>query len=362
MMELTLALQGGAVRWERPDAVASDFRGAAGPAMAQLRALTGLPCFVAAEIVGDEWRVIAADDEVFGLRAGMAAPWSSTLCSRVAAGTAPRVAPDVDDVPVLADAPMARSLRIAAYLGAPMTHDGHLVGAIAGFDVGPRPESLARYIGLVEAFAAALGAVRVHEQHAADVLQRAVRAEVDAMVDPLTQLGTRLAWNQALAEEDARSRRTGRPACVLTVDLDGLKRTNDYYGHEAGDRLLRAAATTLRRTSRLCDHVSRLGGDEFGIVAVECDAAAADALLVRYRAALAAAGIEASVGVAVRGSERGLEGAWHDADAAMYADKRSRRRTRLSRALSGPAGGRPDAASATERTDAATEGPVASTS
>jgi diguanylate cyclase (GGDEF)-like protein len=81
--------------------------------------------------------------------------------------------------------------------------------------------------------------------------------------DPLTGVGNRLAWDEAIALADAQR---VEPVSVIIADLDGLKRANDERGHEVGDALLRAAADTIRAQVRESDLVARLGGDEFGIL------------------------------------------------------------------------------------------------
>lgn len=59
------------------------------------------------------------------------------------------------------------------------------------------------------------------------------------------------------------SERSGRPLTVVFLDLDGFKRVNDRFGHEAGDDVLEQAARTLRHNVRGGDAVIRWGGDEF---------------------------------------------------------------------------------------------------
>jgi diguanylate cyclase (GGDEF)-like protein len=81
--------------------------------------------------------------------------------------------------------------------------------------------------------------------------------------DPLTGIGNRLAWDEAVALADAQS---AEPVSVIIADLDGLKRANDECGHDVGDALIRAAAETIRAEVRESDIVARLGGDEFGVL------------------------------------------------------------------------------------------------
>jgi diguanylate cyclase (GGDEF)-like protein len=81
--------------------------------------------------------------------------------------------------------------------------------------------------------------------------------------DPLTGVGNRLAWDEAIALADAQG---AEPMSVIIADLDGLKRANDERGHDVGDALICAAAETIRGEVRESDLVARLGGDEFGVL------------------------------------------------------------------------------------------------
>lgn len=71
----------------------------------------------------------------------------------------------------------------------------------------------------------------------------------------------------ALADHElALARRERKPLMAVYIDCDGLKLTNDNYGHEAGDRLIMATAAVLRATFRDSDIIARTGGDEFVIL------------------------------------------------------------------------------------------------
>jgi diguanylate cyclase (GGDEF)-like protein len=151
----------------------------------------------------------------------------------------------------------------------------------------------------------------------------AERALELAGVDPLTAVGNRRTWERALDEEGRRAARYRTPTAVVVVDLDGLKRLNDEHGHAAGDAYLKRGADAVRAAARSVDVLCRLGGDEFGLLAPQTDAAGAVGLASRVREALRAAGVAASVGIATADAGQ-LDQAWHAADADMYADKRAR--------------------------------------
>ncbi len=158
-----------------------------------------------------------------------------------------------------------------------------------------------------------------HERNYAS--ERAARAEELALVDALTGLPNRRAWEQALAREEQRCRRANHPAAIICMDLDRLKEQNDSAGHAAGDELLQKAADCLRRAIRPHDLAARLGGDEFGILLVECAGECMPTIIERLRAALAAADVSATLGWAARANGNDLHEAWRAADQALITAK-----------------------------------------
>jgi diguanylate cyclase (GGDEF)-like protein len=124
------------------------------------------------------------------------------------------------------------------------------------------------------------------------VAREQLRAERDlfarqARTDALTGVGNRAAWVEALEAESRRRARYGRPVVLMSADVDGLKRTNDRFGHGAGDELLAAAASILRSHLRESDVVARIGGDEFGAMLPETKPDVMPALIERITMACA---------------------------------------------------------------------------
>jgi len=85
----------------------------------------------------------------------------------------------------------------------------------------------------------------------------------------------------ALHAEICRFKRTKREFSLVLLDLDGLKKINDRYGHLAGDRALCRLAHILADRSRSVDTAARQGGDEFALVLPETGIVAAT--LVAHR-------------------------------------------------------------------------------
>lgn len=84
--------------------------------------------------------------------------------------------------------------------------------------------------------------------------------------DPLTGLPNRALLYDRLESAMAISQREGDSCCAMFIDLDGFKHMNDDFGHETGDRVLRAIALRLKDAMRDSDTVARLGGDEFCVI------------------------------------------------------------------------------------------------
>jgi diguanylate cyclase (GGDEF)-like protein len=103
-------------------------------------------------------------------------------------------------------------------------------------------------------------------QHRADTMESEAKANELARVDPLTGLGNRRGFEEALTTEVARARRGQAPLSLLVCDLDRFKKINDKHGHLAGDNCLRQVADALRGELRGADVCFRWGGDEFAVL------------------------------------------------------------------------------------------------
>lgn len=97
-----------------------------------------------------------------------------------------------------------------------------------------------------------------------DALRKAkVEAEALANIDYLTCCLNRRAFMTRLEEELARAKRNNTRISLIMVDLDDFKSINDFFGHLAGDSVLRQFAHCLNSGKRAYDFVSRFGGEEF---------------------------------------------------------------------------------------------------
>lgn len=92
-----------------------------------------------------------------------------------------------------------------------------------------------------------------------------------AFRDQLTQLPNRHLFHDRLSQSMLASKRSGRYAALIMLDLDNFKPINDNYGHVVGDSLLKMAADRLKMCVREIDTAARFGGDEFVVILNELD-------------------------------------------------------------------------------------------
>jgi diguanylate cyclase (GGDEF)-like protein len=116
---------------------------------------------------------------------------------------------------------------------------------------------------------------------------------------------------------------------VILLDIDFFKAVNDEYGHDVGDTVLVAVADRLRLAIRETDLIARVGGEEFGILAVNLPPEHEDAYFERLRSAISELAvpvdgkiirITASLGVCTLPFD-GLREMLHAADTALYKAK-----------------------------------------
>lgn len=172
------------------------------------------------------------------------------------------------------------------------------------------------------------------EREALDYRDKLEQQRHKALLDPLTGLPNRAAWNERLALEHGRLQQTGTGLLLAILDLDHFKSINDTYGHQAGDKVLKIIANVLRKGLRGDDFIARFGGEEFALLMPGSDLSGGSRLLERLRAAVEQCPfhfkgervtVTMSAGVAVFKSGENASQVLKRADQALYRAKEAGR-------------------------------------
>ncbi len=161
----------------------------------------------------------------------------------------------------------------------------------------------------------------------------ALQLEQQATHDGLTGCLNRTTTDTLLEHALQRGRREAAPLAFVLLDLDHFKQVNDLHGHRTGDRVLRTFADTVRQRLRGSDVLGRTGGEEFGLLLPNTDAAGARRLVEAVRDAVQALEFSAeqggpfritvSAGIAVAAADSDVSGdrLYGQADQALYEAK-----------------------------------------
>ena len=163
------------------------------------------------------------------------------------------------------------------------------------------------------------------------------RLEQLSRTDALTELSNRRHFDEVLAREFSRSRRSQQTLSLLMIDIDHFKMLNDAFGHPEGDRCLRIISRTLADcASRAGDVAARYGGEEFAVILPGTAAEAALTVANKIRNAVAELGLASpasrgivTISIGLASTERAgtldATGLLTAADAALYRAKQDGR-------------------------------------
>ena len=232
------------------------------------------------------------------------------------------------------------------------------IGAIGNYWASPHvatDDELRILQALADSTAVAIENIRIHEEleerirertsqleavnqelRAEAVLRKQMEAKVLqlSLTDELTGLSNRRGFLMRAEQMLKLVHRVHTQGWLVYIDVDGLKRINDTMGHDAGDRLIRSAAKVLRESFRDADIIGRVGGDEFVIFAtgastpaIEIELRLRNNIIHHNQCYPNQPPLSMSIGV-IRCDPHALntlEDMIHQADAAMYIEKRRKR-------------------------------------
>ncbi|MFM9110157.1 MAG: GGDEF domain-containing protein, partial [Prochlorococcaceae cyanobacterium] len=222
--------------------------------------------------------LVDADRQWFLARKGLAVqetPRQIAFCAHTILGPDVLVVPDARADGRFQSNPLVLAEpHIRFYGGAPLTtRSGHNLGTLCVIDRQPRLPS-----------AEQLQQLRLLAQ----VVMRELELRRQARLCPITGLPHRPAFLAMGEREIQRARQRGEPLALLCIDIDNFRQINSRWGHQAGDGVLLDLCRLGTSFLREQDLAGRLGDEEFALLMMNTDAAAAMALAERLRLAVAA--------------------------------------------------------------------------
>ena len=156
-----------------------------------------------------------------------------------------------------------------------------------------------------------------------------------SLEDPLTGLYNRRGFITIAKEYLQLASRKQEDMFLMFIDLDGLKKINDTYGHNMGDEILISLAEILSSTFRKSDIKARIGGDEFAVFPIDTHMDGVKAALFRLHKKIEEFNVESgqpsllsiSTGIARFNHKRpcSIEKLMMEADRRMYKEKRHKK-------------------------------------
>jgi diguanylate cyclase (GGDEF)-like protein/putative nucleotidyltransferase with HDIG domain len=231
-------------------------------------------------------------------------------------------------LPSCADGRGAHGEELTSLLPCPLRFEGRLIGG------------LVIYHTVASCFTDEHRRVlnRVSEQAAAVIFNstRFEQTQHESHTDPLTGLPNRRSLDLQFESGLVRATKSKSSIGVVVLDLDRLKEINDTYGHEAGDRALRAVGSVLRTTVRQNDLCARFAGDEFVVVMWDCSPEHEARRMLELQSAVGAhpfeprPGVRVSLSISAGTARFPADGTTFEellvaADEKMYFDKAGRR-------------------------------------
>jgi diguanylate cyclase len=218
-------------------------------------------------------------------------------------------------------------------------------------DLAELRQDVGRHLAVIEANLGSHLAAEEQRHQQARETEKALRARLDqleseakglrqevavvqelAMVDQVTGLANRTAWDERLHQEYARWRRFKGQLSLAVFDVDNFKSINDRFGHASGDKALHVIASALRARLRQSDFIARYGGEEFAVLLIGASRVAALRVADEMRQSVSRAGLHTrnrpveltiSAGITEFAADDTPEKAFERADAALYEAKRA---------------------------------------
>ncbi|EMK3304585.1 sensor domain-containing diguanylate cyclase [Vibrio vulnificus] len=200
-------------------------------------------------------------------------PRDISFCGHAILGTDTLIVEDASLDARFADNPLVTGEpHIRFYAGVPLMFEhSSCLGTLCIIDSKPRTLNEDERLDLIDL---------------AKMAERELAATHSAAIDDLTQISNRRGFMTLAKKSMAYCEVGGYPYSIAYLDLNGFKPINDQFGHQEGDRALKAFADTMKKSFRESDVFARLGGDEFVVFMSGASRSVAQVAIKRFSEAI----------------------------------------------------------------------------
>src|ERR1700712_717807 len=170
-----------------------------------LSAVVPMGLWAVTRVVDGRQVMLVTKDSAYGFGPGAEIAFTDSPCWAMAAGSAPRIAPDVADVAAYAECGVAAHVPLGAYVGTPIvTADGQLFGTVCGFNADALPEAVRGHEPLLTLLSNLLSCVVDADQATTAARRPLELTTLEAATDAMTGLLNRRGWDRYIEREEDR--------------------------------------------------------------------------------------------------------------------------------------------------------------
>jgi len=183
----------------------ADYEEASRAIIKHLKAQFDFDLWMVTCVKGDDWIVLEASANDYGVKSGDVYNWHDSFCSRMVEAKGPNVAPNVEDVPAYVEAEIGKQFRIGSYIGLPMyTEQGVLFGTLCAIDPSTQTFNIEKDFPQIKILARILTSLLNSELKNVEQKSEIAGIRKIAHRDQLTGLLNRRGWDAALKRQHRR--------------------------------------------------------------------------------------------------------------------------------------------------------------
>lgn len=236
-----------------------------------LKTYVDMDLWMFTRVLEDDWIIVAASDNNYGVNSGDVLPWRESVCSRMVNDEGPNIVPDILEELSYKEAPIVKKLPISAYIGFPISNENdELLGTLCAIDQSNKADSIRETNAHIQSLLKVAHTI-INQHDTILRLQNAIEKLTDQSdIDDTTGLPNQDAFFELAKQFKQKYDPLGATIAVLIIDIGGLalKSKSSELTYED---LLRSISVDLSKLIRPTDTLCRLDGSRFAALMINVD-------------------------------------------------------------------------------------------